>query len=261
VSAEPPRRWRALQRSEAAAGLDLEEAWPRVLEGAERMKEEPGTLLLREAGEPARWWKLYFERGAQRALSPLARPRALREWRALRAAAARGLPAAPALLCAEARHGPWREASLLVTGEVSGARDLRRLLAPHPPGDPARRPWIEAAGRAARAFHEAGLGHFRMQLRNLLARSPGEGVVWLDLPYACVFPGPAPRSVRLLDLVDLAGADSALDAGETTLLLRAYAGGEAPPADAGTLRGRGPGLQKLHRIGLYLLYQNTGCRP
>lgn len=230
------------------------------------VKDEAGTLLLRAplpAGGQA-WWKLYRVAPARRVLAGRVRSRAAREAAALVALGARGVPAVEVLAWAEARDPRGLIASLLVTREEGGARDLRELLRDEAEG-PRRRAWLAAAGRLARQLHEAGCCHFRLQARNilLLPEVPGGAPRLLDAPYTCVFPGPAPARFRAVDLVDLAGASSPLGVEDARTLLRAYAdtGPGSPPLPLAALRRRSAAVQKALRIALYLLAVNTGHRP
>jgi len=249
--------------SEAPAGLGT--ALAAAAAGGAVVKDEEETLLLRApfAGAPA-WWKLYRVPPRRRLLASLVRSRALREWRALRAVAAKGVPVVAPLAFGESRRLGFLEASLLVTSAAENARDLRALLADPQLTADARAAWLARAGAAARSLHDAGFGHFRMQLRNLLAETPAGApprVRFLDLPYACAWPAAAPRAVCRVDLVDLAGAGSELADEDARDVLRGYAADGDLPIDPGPLRARAPWRQKLARIGLYLLAVNTGHRP
>ncbi len=254
--AEPALR---LTRAEGAEPAALAEAFAAARATGRVVKDEEETLLVREEGDAgARWWKLYRVPPRRRAFALLARSRAGREWRALRAMQAAGLPVVAPLAFGEARPGGVLRGSLLLTAEAAGARDLRELWA-EAAGQPHRFELAEAAGRAAARLHEAGFGHFRMQLRNLL-RDPDGAIRWLDAPYACRWRGPAPRRVRVVDLVDLCGDDAAfgVEAGRRCLLAYAAEAGWAPPLEA--VRGRGRPAQKLRRIAYYLLAVNFGRR-
>jgi len=257
-------------RSESAPGWQppaggLAAALRGAVETGTLVKREPGTLIVRAAlpeGGQA-WWKLYRISARRRPWTLGIRSRARREWRGLRAMAARNLRVAPPLAFAEDRRSGFLNASLLVTRGLEGARDLRELL-----GDPEqtsfeREVWLRAAGACARTLHDAGFGHFRMQLRNLLAlpHEAGAELALLDAPYACAFPGPAPRAVRRIDLIDLAGPRSGLKIEESRLVLQAYANRETPPLELHALRTRSAWRQKLARIAVYLFLANTGHRP
>ncbi|MBC8328592.1 MAG: hypothetical protein ISR76_06580 [Planctomycetes bacterium] len=240
--------------------LGVAEGLRRALRDGRRVKDEAETLLVFDrSAEPGLWWKLYRVPPRRRVFAWLGRSRALREWRALRCIQAAGLPVVPALACAEDRRGGLLRSSLLVTGDLPGARDLRRLWLDPAIGRDRRLELAAAAGGAAARLHGAGFGHFRMQLRNLLLLPDGD-IAWLDAPYACRWPGPSPRRIRSLDLVDLSGADSLLSVEETERCLLAYAAeaGWAPPLS--TVRGRGRLPQKLRRIASYLMAVNLGRR-
>lgn len=252
----------------AAAGIasaDLVGELQRACQAGEVVKDEPETLLCRApcaAGGWA-WWKLYRVPPRRRAGTPLIRSRALREWRALWAMRQRGLPTPEPLAFAEDRSGGLLRASLLVTREVSGARDLREWLVHGAASGAVRRRLLEAAGQAARRLHDAGFAHFRLQLRNLLAVKDrlDEELVVLDAPYACQFVGAAPPRAQAVDLVDLAGATSGLSPEDGRTVLYAHAGADPPVLSVRQLTGRKPLPQKLRRIAYYLLYTHTGHRP
>lgn len=240
------------------APADLAAALREAAAAGEVVKDEEETLLVRAPlpGGGAAWWKLYRVPPRRRLLASLVRSRARREWHALRAIARAGLRAAEVLACAEERRAGLLRSSLLLTRDVAEGRDLGHLLADRLQ----RRPLLCAAGAAARALHDAGFGHFRLQLRNLLAAADGR-IVFLDAPFACAFPAPAPPCIRKVDLVDLAGAGSGLDDGDAAAVLEGYAPDGDPPLSLDALRRRPPLRQKLLRIGLYLFYNNTGHRP
>ncbi len=229
------------------------------------MKREPGTLIVRaplpRGGEA--WWKLYRTSARRRPWTLGIRSRARREWLGLRAMASRDLRVVPPLAFAEDRRCGFLFSSLLVTRGLEGAQDLRHLLADPDRASFEREVWLRAAGAGARALHDAGFGHFRMQLRNLLAlpQEAGAELALLDTPYACAFPSAAPRAVRRVDLIDLAGPRSGLKTEESRLVLQAYARRETPPLELHALRSRSPWRQKLTRIALYLFLVNTGHRP
>ncbi|TAH35934.1 MAG: hypothetical protein EYC70_11835 [Planctomycetota bacterium] len=224
------------------------------------VKDEEQTLLVRGPlpdGAPA-WWKLYRVPPRRRWMTPMGRSRARREGRALRAFARAGVPAVPALAWAEERRRGLLRSSLLVTADVAGARDLRALCADTALPPEQRRAWLRAAGAAARRLHDAGFGHFRMQLRNLLAAEP-DRILFLDAPFACAVRRAAPRPLRAVDLVDLAGADSGLGAEDSAAVLEGY--GAPAPLSLHAVRARRPFSQKMRRIGWYLYYNGTGRRP
>ena len=224
------------------------------------IKDEPGTLLFRApcAADDA-WWKLYRNPPQRRFLAAFARSRAKREAIALTALAGAGIPAAHPLGWDEHRQGGCLHASLLVTRNEPG-QDLRSLLR-QPGTSEQRHTLLQAAGAAARQLHDAGFGHFRMQLRNLLAHGDPPQCAWLDAPYLLQWPNSAPRPVRSLDLVDLAGQDSQLTSEEAATLLAAYAQEDQAPLTFAQLRTRPRLAQKFRRIGYYLLGLATCRRP
>lgn len=259
--AEGPARFVRVGGVLDAAGLAA--AWARALQRGRVVKNETETLLVHEPGDApddaGRWWKFYRVPLRRRPFAWVGRSRAAREWRALRAMAEAGLPVVETLATGEERRGPLLRGSLLLTAEVPGARDLRGLWEDPSIGVEARMSLAADAGRAAARLHAAGFGHLRMQLRNLLRRPDGE-LVWLDAPYACRWPGPAPRGVRTVDLVDLAGRDSPLAEAEAAACLAAYASAAnwSPPLEP--VRRRSRLRQKLRRIAAYLLAVNGGRR-
>ncbi len=219
-----------------------------------RIKDERETLLLRsEDPDGALWWKLYRVPLRRRLFAFLARSRARREGAALKALAASGIPV-PELCCwAETRRLGILSGSLLVTREPPGARNLQELLLSDPDSVDARN-WVRALGLAVRKLHDLGFVHFRLQLRNFLASGSPEHprILVLDTPYTCRARGPAPRSRRLVDLVDLLGAGSPLPPSLAAEALTAYAGEDPPPARLNALRARSARAQKFRRIGWYL---------
>ncbi|MFQ5749387.1 MAG: lipopolysaccharide kinase InaA family protein [Planctomycetota bacterium] len=243
----------------------LAESLRQALEGGRLVKQEPGTLIVCSPlpGGGEAWWKLYRVSVRRRPWTLGIRSRAWREWQGLRAMASRNLRVAPPLAFAEDRRSGFLHSSLLVTRGLEGARDLRELLADPDRTSFEREVWLRAAGACTRAMHDTGFGHFRLQLRNLLALpdEAGAELALLDAPYACAFPGPAPRAVRRIDLIDLAGPRSGLKIEESRLVLQAYANRETPPLELHALRSRSSWRQKIARIALYLLLVNTGHRP
>jgi tRNA A-37 threonylcarbamoyl transferase component Bud32 len=65
--------------------------------------------------------------------------------------------------------------------EVEGVEDLRSLLLRLPPGDPARREAMRAAGRAVRRLHDAGALHADLHVKNLLLPRGGGDAIVVDL--------------------------------------------------------------------------------
>ncbi|RMH01593.1 MAG: hypothetical protein D6702_10850 [Planctomycetota bacterium] len=254
-----PERFRRAGGELATAG-DLAAALRRAAARGETVKDEEETLLLREDHPEVgrRWWKLYRVPSRRRAFAWLGRSRARREFAALRALAAAGLPAAPALAWAEERRGPLLVSSLLVTGGLAATGDLAARWRDPATDAEERLRLAAAAGRAAARLHEVGFGHFRMQLRNLV--EAGGRIHWLDAPFACRWPGPVPDRIRAVDLADLAGADSpfALAEAEACLLAYAAVAGRAPDLDR--LRRRGRLGRKVRRVAWYLLAVNGGRR-
>ena len=258
-----PTRFTRAEFAPGVAGTDLAAALAEARRNGRVVKDEAETLLVRsDDGDGARWWKLYRVPPRKRIAAGRTRSRALREWRALCAMARAGLPVVPPVAFAEERTPAALRCSLVVTREVPHAEDLRSVLRRGIDGA-RRRQLLAAVGEAARALHETGFGHLRMQLRNLLGRESGDRweISWLDAPYACQWPEVAPDRIRRVDLVDLAGSDSLLDEEDARLVLAAYAGSGDPPLSLAELRGRGARTQKLRRIAYYLGAVNSGHRP
>ncbi|KAA3613418.1 MAG: hypothetical protein DWQ01_02525 [Planctomycetota bacterium] len=260
------RRWEAAP-SWPQAQASIDSSWHQALQQGEVIKDEAETLLLRSPLPDSRmaWWKLYRVPPRWRWRSFGARSRALREWRALRAFYAAGVPVVKPLAFGEDRRWGSLQASLLVTEEATQTTDLRQRLVRESPSSLERARWLRAAGKAVRHMHDTGFGHFRLQLRNLLGR---EGItdaeaeiLFLDLPYACAFPRTANDRVRCMDLIDLAGSHSGLEAEDVRILLQAYAGSGTSPLEVGTLLAESRWRQKIRRITTYLFYVNTGHRP
>ena len=232
----------------------------------ELVKDEEETLLVRtlapsdSSTDPGRWWKLYRVPLRRRCFAWIGRSRARREGAALRRLAELDLPCVEVHGVAEHRCGPLLCSSLLVTNDCAGGTDLRMLLRQKEPPPARRKKLMEMAGRAARRLHDAGIVHFRMQLRNVLALAPDDSPCWLDAPYACDFRSPVPKWLRAVDLVDLVGAQSIATVEDARTVLLAYADRVTPPISLERLRARTPFAQKLRRIGGYVFAINSGRR-
>ena len=128
-------------------------------------------------------------------------PRPFREARLSARAEAAGVPT-PTVLAAGIRRAAsgLLHRGFVVTREVRGARDLRRLFLDRPaPLAAQRRAALDAAGRAVAELHDAGLRHADLNLMNLLWRPEG-GVLILDLDRARLMPGGLPASARRVNL-------------------------------------------------------------
>jgi len=142
--------------------------------------------------------------------------------------------------------------------EIEGVEDLRALLLRLPPGDPARRAALAAAGRAVRRLHDAGALHADLHVKNLLLpRAGGEAVV-LDLDGARVLPGGLTREqraaqVQRLDrsLVKLAYKSGVpVSRAERRRLVLAYLGDDRPtPEESLRWRKRHRSALTRHRLG------------
>jgi hypothetical protein len=235
---------------------------PKLLESAFIDAENEGRVVNHEesvhlvlgptpAGQMA-WWKHYTIPPRRRLVARFARPRARREFAALHAFEQADLPVVSALAWCKMPGG----GSLLVTEDIPGVADLFETIVRHPESD--HTSLLQAIGRLAREIHDSGFGHFRMLLRNFLAK-PG-GVVALDLPYCCQWRQVAPARIRRIDLVDLAGANSGLSQEQAEVVLLAYAQDDAPPLSLEMMRQRRRYPQKWRRIAYYLLALYTGHR-
>jgi 3-deoxy-D-manno-octulosonic acid kinase len=126
----------------------------------------------------------YLRGGLLRGLAGDLFPGAGRFLRELRVSAdllARGVPVPEPLGVVVRAVGAGAARGWFLSREVEGAEDLGEALARLPPGDPARRAALEAAGRAVRRLHDAGALHADLHVKNLLvSRAGGEALV-LDL--------------------------------------------------------------------------------
>lgn len=116
-----------------------------------------------------------------------------REWRALRAMAARGVPSVAPLAAAEWRLAGCAVASAVVTRRLSGARTVVEVLNaraadPHPgPDGRYRRALADAIGALVARCHRAGVQHRRLSLKNILVldpTAPEPALVLVDVPWA-----------------------------------------------------------------------------
>jgi len=201
----PRRRWRVRPGEETAALRELDASW----DGLER---SPGAAVLKSnpvrqvialpaaPGRPAVVVKRYHVRGLSDRLAHLLRPsRARREWRALVALEAAGIPSARPLGWFETRRGPWLDGAGLVMERLEGVvplpallgtadegeerradRDAARAPREPPPADALRR--LRATGALVARLHRAGIVHPDLHLGNFLG-SPSD-----------------PDDVRLIDL-------------------------------------------------------------
>jgi 3-deoxy-D-manno-octulosonic acid kinase len=102
----------------------------------------------------------------------LERTRAFREMRLTAELYERGLPVPRPLAAGVTRHGLGYEASL-ITVRIVGARALADLLL----GDETDEALLKRVGATVRRFHDAGLDHVDLNVRNLLVDPQGK--VWL----------------------------------------------------------------------------------
>lgn len=155
------------------------------------------------------WLKEYRYTPMRGHLQRFVHSRAHREWVALEAMRAAGLPAArPLALLEWRRHGALRR-TMLITEEVAGTRDLATLAADPGTSRGFLRKACRTAGRLAREMHEHGFAHFRLLPRNVLVAvdDPGRAAL-IDPPYARYWPGGAPRPLRRFDLRQFCNATS-----------------------------------------------------
>jgi hypothetical protein len=141
--------------------------------------------------------------------------------------------------------------------EAEGAEDLRALLLRLPPGDPARREALRAAGRAVRALHDAGGLHADLHVKNLLLL-PGGGAMVADLDGARVLDGPLDRGRRGRQILRLDRSlvklgfrtGRPVPASDRRRLVRAYLGDERLPREESRVwRRRQRGELARHRLG------------
>lgn len=147
-------------------------------------------------------------------------------------AARAGVPVPQALGYVSRGAGFGLRRGWLLAREVPGAQDVMSYLGGEPPAAE-RRATLVAAGRAARALHDAGFEHADLHMRNLL-RTPDGRVLVLDLDRARRREE-LPRRRRLSALFRLdRHADKQHRAGhrvsraDRLRLLRAYAGDDWP---------------------------------
>jgi 3-deoxy-D-manno-octulosonic acid kinase len=127
-------------------------------------------------------------------------PRPFREARLSARAEAAGVPTPTVLAAGIRRAAGLFHRGFVVTREVRGARDLRRLFLDRPaPSAAERRAALGAAGRAVALLHDAGLRHADLNLMNLLWR-PAGGIQILDLDRARIVDGGLAASARLANL-------------------------------------------------------------
>ena len=188
-----------------------------------RLADPAGALLVREYGKGG-----LFRAVRGRAMHGPWRP--LQELVLHRRLAALGVPVASAVGAVVLRQSfGWR--GFLVLEELVGARDLEAILhgLPVPDGRERRRVY-EAAGRAVRALHDAGVPHPDLHPKNILATADGR-VVLLDLDKARPAEGPLGRAERLRNLLRLGRAIAKhrlkglhLDVTDAVRFLEGYAG-------------------------------------
>jgi hypothetical protein len=204
------------------------------------------------------WWKEYRNSPLRAQILRFARSRARREWVALRAMAEAGLPVPRPLACMEQRRSGALRASMLVTADIPGQRDLAALVA-----DPTVAPeFLLAASRSvgllARQMHDAGFVHFRFLARNLLVdvENP-ERVSVLDTPYVRSWSGRPPAAHCRYDLQTLGCARGGLPVELAYAAIAAY----DPSLPAGTCV-RTPRRQlKARRILYFSQASCAGHRP
>jgi tRNA A-37 threonylcarbamoyl transferase component Bud32 len=129
--------------------------------------------------------------------------RPLDELRVTAALRAGGAPVPqPAFVIARRRMGPVWHAALATVAE-EGAQDAVAFLAARPSRARLVRA-ARAAGRAVRAFHDAGGSHRDLHVTNLLVREVGEraGCIVIDLDRAGLG-GPLPPARRMRELMRL----------------------------------------------------------
>jgi tRNA A-37 threonylcarbamoyl transferase component Bud32 len=205
----------------------------------EILRYTPRRRVLYAPGRPALLIKQYFQTGLfELAKSFFRGPPALREWRALREAEARGLPVPKALALGTRRDGAAR-ASFLATEFIPQAVSLEDLLR-DALSWPERRQIISQTALLIRRMHDAGFFHRDLHPGNLLAR-PGERefeLFLLDLQRTDVDPFNA-QAKRWRDLACLHGGVVAASRSERLRFLTGYLSvSPGPVADHRQLVGR-----------------------
>ena len=181
---------------------------PGALPGAELIKENRARTVVRAPGPAGRLYLKRYRVGGwgARLLSLLRASPARREWTALRALAAAGLPVPQAVLLGEARRGPFLRGSLLGTAEAVGyAEVVRRIDALRAAGDAAaRRALSEALAPLVRRLFQAGADHPDLHLGNFLVRLEDGALLALDLHSVRLSAGPVGAGTRRARLAKLA---------------------------------------------------------
>ena len=189
------------------------------------------------------------------------RSRALREWRALRAMEAAGLPVPTPVWFAESRRRGQLRFSIVATHSLDPVKRLADSLRSAPAAEVSI---CRAVGAVTRRLHDAGFGHFRLRPKNLLVGPPPDFPVHvLDLPYTCHWSAGAPPRIRQMDLEQLAGAYSKLSRTAVDAILCGY---HDVPANANPPDGFRPGSrsrwgQKLRRIVYFVHASGSGHVP
>lgn len=173
-----------------------------------------GASLFLDAGAGREWVLRPYRRGgliarlsARRYLwTGLERTRAFRELRLTADLHQRGLPVPAPVAAAVTRHGLTYEAAL-ITERIPGARALASRLETAK----ADEALLRRVGTTIRRFHDAGLDHVDLNVRNLLVDE--DGAVWLiDLDRCRLRPKGAWQAANLARLARSLAKSSAADA-------------------------------------------------
>jgi len=230
----------------------------------ELVKDEPLTQIWKAdvEGIGLAWWKEYLVPRTLALTRPFARSRSSREWGALVAMEAAGLPVPQPLLFLEWRRWGSAESSLVVTRDIPDTIDLDRLLADPAVDATTRAAACESAGRLAARIHQAGFAHFRLVPRNILVRASPPHETWaLDTPYSCQWVDRPPRPMRQYDLAQVCGRNGGMQSADAEHLLGGYAAEADEILDTGWLLAASRRRRKILRIALHTYSRVTGHSP